>query len=237
MNSHSLCDIQGILFDYGGTLDARGDHWSEVIYDSFVAAGYEFPWQVFREAYVYAERYLANNYVVKPDFTFYDLMLAKIALECEKLPIDKDEAGGIAARVANLCDLHARDCIEEARPALEALAERYPLALVSNFYGNIDTILRTYGIRHLFRGVVESAVIGIRKPDPRIWQIGCIILDLQPSRVLVVGDSIDKDIVPARSIGCATAWIRGRQWRDEKSDKQLDEKSTKLSEIAATLLT
>ncbi len=237
MSSLSQSDIKGLLFDYGGTLDARGDHWSEVIYDSFVAAGYEFPWPVFREAYVYAERYLAKNYVIKPDFTFYDLMLAKITLECEQLPVEKEAAAEIAARVANLCDQHARNCIMEARPSLEALAERYPLALVSNFYGNIDTILRTYGIRPLFRGVVESAVIGIRKPDPRIWQIGCIILDLAPEHVLVVGDSVDKDILPARSLGCATAWIRGRQWRDEKSDKQLDEKSTNLAEITATLLT
>lgn len=237
MSSLSQSDIKGLLFDYGGTLDARGDHWSEVIYDSFVAAGYEFPWPVFREAYVYAERYLAKNYVIKPDFTFYDLMLAKITLECEQLPVEKEAAAEIAARVAGLCDQHARNCIMEARPSLEALAERYPLALVSNFYGNIDTILRTYGIRPLFRGVVESAVIGIRKPDPRIWQIGCIILDLAPEHVLVVGDSVDKDILPARSLGCATAWIRGRQWRDEKSDKQLDEKSTNLAEITATLLT
>ncbi|MDE6288797.1 MAG: HAD family hydrolase [Muribaculaceae bacterium] len=237
MNSHFPCDIQGILFDYGGTLDAGGDHWSEVIYDSFVEAGYEFSWPVFREAYVYAERYLAKNYVIKPDYTFYDLMLAKITLECEKLPVDMDAAPGIAARVASLCDAHARAYIDKARPILESLAARYPLALVSNFYGNIDTILRTYGIRHLFRGVVESAVIGIRKPDPRIWQIGCVVLDLEPTRVLVVGDSVDKDILPARSLGCATAWIRGRQWRDEKSDKQLDERSTNLDEIAAALLT
>lgn len=237
MNSHSQCDIKGILFDYGGTLDARGDHWSEVIYDSFTAAGHEFPWPVFREAYVYAERYLAKNYVIRPDYTFLDLMLAKIALECEQLPVDKSVAPGVVEKVARLCDEHARACIEEARPVLEALAARYPLALVSNFYGNIDTILRTYGIRHLFRGVVESAVIGIRKPDPRIWQVGCIVLDLPPEHVLVVGDSVDKDILPARSLGCATAWIRGRQWRDEKSDKQLDERSTILSDIAAALLT
>ncbi len=31
--------IKGIIFDYGGTIDSRGIHWSEVIWDAYVACG------------------------------------------------------------------------------------------------------------------------------------------------------------------------------------------------------
>ena len=35
----NLSDIKGIIFDYGGTIDSHCDHWSEVIYDGYNAAG------------------------------------------------------------------------------------------------------------------------------------------------------------------------------------------------------
>ena len=30
-----VLDIKGIIFDYGGTLDTRGDHWSEVLWQGY----------------------------------------------------------------------------------------------------------------------------------------------------------------------------------------------------------
>ena len=31
--------IKGIIFDYGGTLDSRGDHWSHIILDAYRGSG------------------------------------------------------------------------------------------------------------------------------------------------------------------------------------------------------
>jgi putative hydrolase of the HAD superfamily len=72
------------------------------------------------------------------------------------------------------------------------------------------------GIRQYFRGVIESAVVGVRKPDARIFSLGVIALGLEAESVLVVGDSLRKDIEPARSIGCQTAWIKGKGWTAEE---------------------
>ena len=99
---------------------------------------------------------------------------------------------------------------------LQKLSERYPMVLVSNFYGNVDSVLRGFGIREYFGGIIESAVVGVRKPDARIFRLGVVALGLEPEEVLVVGDSLRKDILPARSIGCATAWIKGRGWTAEE---------------------
>ena len=97
---------------------------------------------------------------------------------------------------------------------LEQVAERRPLALVSNFYGNISTVLAEFGLDGLFGSVVESAVVGVRKPDPRIFALGAEALGLDAACVAVVGDSYDKDIVPARKAGCRTVWLRGEGWTD-----------------------
>ena len=86
-------DIKGIIFDYGGTLDTRGDHWSEVLWQGYehfgigvaddeeVEPGVSIPKQAFRDAYVYGERALAVNPIVTPDFHFEDILREKLILE------------------------------------------------------------------------------------------------------------------------------------------------------------
>lgn len=87
------------------------------------------------------------------------------------------------------------------------------MVLVSNFYGNIGVVLREFGLDHLFSDVIESAVVGVRKPDPKIYQLGVEALGLDAADVTVVGDSYRKDIVPAKSLGCHTVWMKGEGWQ------------------------
>lgn len=205
--------FKGIIFDYGGTIDSRGDHWSHILWQGWRQAGVEATEEEFRHAYVETERLFAREKIVVCSDTFADLMQKKALWELRYLQKDagKDYVK-YAPLVAEYCYLYARQCVDEARPVLEALHERYPMVLVSNFYGNIEAVLADMGIRQLFQGIIESAVVGVRKPDARIFAMGCLSLDLPASDVLVVGDSLRKDILPARSLGCKTAWIKGRGW-------------------------
>lgn len=209
-------NIKGIIFDYGGTIDSKGEHWSEVIYRGWQKAGIEADKEKFRDCYVYAERELARNRHILPQHNFRDLLYIKVVIELEeflrsggKLEASVEDP---AAIIADYCDRSARECIAQARPTLEALAAKYPMVLVSNFYGNVDSVLREYDVRKYFQGVIESAVVGVRKPDPRIFMLGVVALGLKPDEVLVVGDSLKKDILPAEKIGCHTAWIKGKGW-------------------------
>lgn len=209
-------NVKGIIFDYGGTIDTRGDHWSHVIEAGWKHAGINADIETFRTCYVHAERELARVRHILPGDNFHQLLLKKMRIELQKYA----ELGGIdaslieqkATEIAQYCYDYARTCVNEARPVLEKLAESYPLQLVSNFYGNVDEVLRDFDIRKYFNGVIESAVVGVRKPDARIFMLGCVALGLRPEEVLVVGDSLKKDILPARSLGCQTAWIKGRGW-------------------------
>ena len=72
--------------------------------------------------------------------------------------------------------------------------------LVSNFYGNIEVVLKEFNLDGIFQEIVESAVVKVRKPDPRIYQLGVEALQLPPENIVVVGDSYDKDIVPAHPL-------------------------------------
>jgi putative hydrolase of the HAD superfamily len=167
----------------------------------------------FREAYVHAERTLGKNPVIRPDFTFRQTLEAKLRLQLEYL--EESCEAVTKYRQLLLDDLYERTKTETAhsRRVLEAIKERgLPMVLVSNFYGNMPVVLREFGFDGLFLKVIESAVVGISKPDPRIFLLGVEALGLKPEEVMVVGDSLDKDIIPAREAGCQAVWLRGEGW-------------------------
>jgi putative hydrolase of the HAD superfamily len=210
--------IKGIIFDYGGTLDSRGVHWSEVLWQGYQQAGVPIDKETFRSAYVEGERALARERIILPQDDFHTLLIKKVALEISFLPDQPDNAtrDRWVEEIAAYCDNAARTCINEAMPMLETLHQRYPMMLVSNFYGNIDEVLRAYGIRHLFKGIIESAVVGIRKPNPTLFRLGVDALELNAQDVLVVGDSLRKDIEPAEQLGCQVLWLKGKGWIQEE---------------------
>ena len=213
--------IKGIIFDYGGTIDSGGNHWSHVIDAAYRAEGIVLPREAFRDAYVHAERELARTRHILPRHNFRELMLIKIRLEMDALVaagvIDEAAAVDLAPHVASSCYQMARSAVNAARPVLQAISDAgIPMVLVSNFYGNIESVLRDFDLLHFFPRIIESAVVGVRKPDPAIFALGVEALGLPAQQVLVVGDSLRKDILPARSLGCRTAWIKGRGWTPEE---------------------
>ncbi len=275
-----VLDIKGIIFDYGGTLDTRGDHWSEVLWQGYehfgigvaddeeVEPGVSIHKQAFREAYVYGERALAVNPIVTPDFNFEDILREKLILELnflagkELLETGKDdsekqaklrnpgkdsdasseslflslsdsEIQQIAVDMARYINAKTLALLNENKLVLEHLKQKgYPMVLVSNFYGNINQVLKDAGIDGYFEDVIESAVVGVRKPNPAIFALGVCALDLPASQVLVVGDTYGKDIIPAHKLGCHTLWIKGLQWEENKVDESIpDGIIKKLSEM------
>ncbi len=217
-------NINGIIFDYGGTIDTNSRHWADVLWSQYLAHQVPVTYEAFREAYVYAERYLATHYLVHPHHDFLDVLRFKIYHELaylvlrHHLPAD-ERVPYYNDSIAAACYQFVLRTLKLTRPVVEALSRKYPLVLVSNFYGNIQTILTDFNLARYFKNVIESSVVGIRKPDPAIFSLGVGALNLQASDVLVVGDSFSKDIAPAHSIGCHTAWLRGVGWGDETIDE------------------
>ena len=121
----------------------------------------------FREAYVHGERTLGKNPIIQPDFTFRQTLEKKRQLQLEFLH-QEDYLSPL------LDDLYSRTQAEtrKSREVLLRLKEQYPMVLVSNFYGNIQTVLGEFGLDGVFSQIIESAVVGVRKPDPRIFSLG-----------------------------------------------------------------
>ena len=232
-----------IIFDYGGTLDTRGDHWGKVIWHAYERHSVPVSEQAFRDAYVYAERTLGRENIIKPTDTFRHTLDVKLSLQFSYLrdnrlwqAADPEMEEKHEALLSSLYE-GLQATVAHSRRVLLALRERgCRMVLVSNFYGNVETVLREMQLADLFVKVVESAVVGIRKPDPRIFLLGVEALDVPASQVMVVGDNYGKDILPGKEAGCRTVWLRGESWKDEDvdgkaADYQIEDISELLSEV------
>lgn len=128
--------------------------------------------------------------------------------------------------------------MEKTRSVVESLSRHYPMVLVTNFYGNMPTVLKEFALEKFFIKIVESSVVGIRKPDPALFALGVEALSLPSKDVVVIGDSYRKDIFPAHTLGCRTVWIKGIGWEEEtpQSDALPDATIKSLEELPTLLL-
>ena len=196
--------IKGILIDFGGTIDSDGIHWFDQFRDAYALVA-DVPEPLLWDAYVHTERTLGRNPIIGPDYTFCKTLQTKIALQTEYL-----QSNGVTITAQDtILDTCYNKVVKHistvSKPVLERI--KLPMVLVTNFYGNMHTVLEEFGLSHLFKDVIESAVVGVRKPDPQIFRLGVAALGLEPQETVMIGDSPDKDILPAQSIGCHTIQI------------------------------
>ena len=218
--------MKGYIFDFGGTLDTNGCHWGKFIWHAYERQHVPVNWEQFREAYIFTEQQLGKNAIIQPTDSFRQTLDKKLRIEMERLvtqgywyssPLEVERL-----HAAVLDDLYSRVCehVTCGREVLLRLKPQYPLVLCSNYYGNLTEVLKEFQLDGLFQDVVESAVVGIRKPDVRIYELALRSLGgvEAAADVVVVGDSLKNDIRPARQIGCQTIWLKGEPWDSEASD-------------------
>ena len=94
-------------------------------------------------------------------------------------------------------------------PLLRRLAQRYRLAVVSNFDYSPTAlgILESAGVRGLFAAIVVSDEVGWRKPRPDIFRHALRVTGADAARTLFVGDKAELDVAGAHGVGMHAAWI------------------------------
>ncbi|MBL8384476.1 MAG: HAD family hydrolase [Burkholderiales bacterium] len=118
------------------------------------------------------------------------------------------EAGATPARAAEAFEFFRaeRQKVEfypDALPALERLAARYRLGVISNGFADVHAI----GIGARFDSVIAAHEVGAAKPDPRIFAACVERMRLPPAAMVYVGDDPANDVVAPRACGLHAAWI------------------------------
>lgn len=206
---------KALLFDFGGTLDNDGIHWSEKFYEVYNHFHIPVSKENFREAFVYSERTIAN--IIKPDFNLKQTLNMQIKYQLEHLQNKFYLSDVFTLILDELTEYCYRSVVQNAKISkeiLEQLAPEYLLGVISNFYGNVETVLEELSLKKYFTSIVDSAVVGIRKPDTQIFNVALKELGVNPAEAIVIGDSYGNDIAPAKLLGCNTIWINNKGWKN-----------------------
>ena len=134
----------------------------------------------------------------------------------------------VAAGVAAYEDTKVREftAFPGVLEGLRALRERTPLVLGVITEGlevkQSEKILRL-GVYPFLdrRAIFISDVIGISKPNPKLWQRACAVTGVDPREALYAGDNPVNDIVPAKSVGMRTVRMRSPGGRHAAAESPL----------------
>ncbi len=190
-----------MLFDFGGTLDADGVHWSPRFHAAYRASGGTLDFAAFDPIFKTADEAVARL----PDIGrlgFREAIAALTRLLVSRLP-DRLDAARLVERVHG----EAVAVVRRNVPVLERLGRRYRLGVVSNFTGNLQPCLEELGLARLFATASDSAVVGWNKPDARIFAHTLALLGVPAHAAWMVGDNFEADIRGAADVGMRTCWI------------------------------
>ncbi|HQF42732.1 MAG TPA: HAD family hydrolase [Ignavibacteriaceae bacterium] len=228
--------MKAILFDFGGTLDTDGIHWSELFWETYVHFHIPVTKENLREAFIYSERKIAN--VIKPEFSMKQTLEKQLLYQLEYLQ-DKHYLPSyysfIIDELSEYCYRYVIKTVMRSKELLENLNSQYSLGIISNYYGNLETVLQELSIKKYFSSVIDSTKLKIRKPDKQIFKVALNDLAMVPQEVIMIGDSYENDIIPAKSIGCFTIWIQNKVWQEPVDNGSADFKIESITELPKVL--
>lgn len=205
-------NIRVLLFDFGGTLDLPGVHWLDRFLRHYQHAGITLTRAELDLAYADATR---RGYGAGPRIYNYGLReLLDLLVNWQMDYLLEHLPNRVPSRIRQAADsIAAGFCAEsfagyeQSASVVNALAGRFRLGVVSNFYGNLEAVLREAGLLAHISAAVDSSRVGSFKPDPAIYRSALASLNVSAPETAMVGDSLDKDCAPAARLGMRTVWL------------------------------
>lgn len=190
--------IEAIFWDFGGVLTTSP-------FDAFSR---------FEQENGLPENFIRKINATNPDTNAWarlersDSSLEEFDREFEQ----ETRSAGYAVRGAEVLELLTGDLRPEMVAALQTCGRHFPNACLTNNIksgaggeGKIsaDRASEFGQVMALFDYVVESSKVGIRKPDPRFYEMACKIVKVDPARVVFL-DDLGINLKPARAMGMTT---------------------------------
>ncbi|MEX2489818.1 MAG: HAD-IA family hydrolase [Pseudomonadales bacterium] len=133
--------------------------------------------------------------------------------EFDELFAQETREMGYEVRGRQVLELLSGDLRPEMVHALHVIKPRFKLGCITNNVKNTGTgpgmardaerASHFAAIMELFDQVIESSKVGIRKPDPKIYEIACEMLAVEPAEAVFL-DDLGINLKPARALGMKT---------------------------------
>lgn len=224
--------IRTILFDMGGTLDGDGLHWLDRFLALYKNFGVELPRDSIRDAFDEAERRsarddtMAASNLARMVELHVKWQLAHLGLTDPEL--EKHLVGGFITPVRQAA-------ADNARLLATLVTRGFELGVVSNGCGNVDKLCVDLGFADFLSITIDSRVVRLSKPDPAIFLYAVEKLGGDPGTMMMVGDSFDRDVLPAKRAGLRTAWLEGIPARECPDPSLVDLRLRRLADLPDAL--
>lgn len=91
---------------------------------------------------------------------------------------------------------------DDALPAIDRLREaEYRIGLISNYEGWLEELLVELEVGDVFDISIISGLVGVEKPDVRIYEMALEAAAVAPDAAVHIGDSVALDVEPATAAG------------------------------------
>ena len=85
---------------------------------------------------------------------------------------------------------------------LDYLKEKYQLHIITNGFEEVQSRkMKSSNIDHYFNQVITSESVGVKKPNPRVFEYALNIANASKENSIMIGDSIEADIEGALNFG------------------------------------
>ena len=200
-NGSSINQIKALLFDFGGTL-AFLDY--DLLASEFSRPGRRITAEDLERAEYKGRAAIDRAMGAVEQDPIESVYRTYFGAWMVAAGIPESEVDGCAARFT---EIHREASLwRVVRPGIIDALERFrsaglKLAIVSNAEGNVESDARRFGLHSLFDTIIDSHIVGVSKPDPRIFQIALDRLGVSPQQALFAGDIYSIDMLGARAAG------------------------------------
>ena len=202
----TITDIENIIFDFGGTLDGNGIHWRDRFFYLIKKQIPALTWEQFE----YADHRSIADFVADERTKSRTLRQSAETILSginHYLPIGIID---LALTTEQFCQ-PAEEFLKRNRDFLEKLASSYRLGVISNNFGNTQGWCDEYELTPLLDTVIDSTVVGIEKPDPKIFYLALDEMGISSKNSVYVGDTFSDDVVGSNQAGMFSAWLVGTE--------------------------
>jgi 2-haloalkanoic acid dehalogenase type II len=150
--------------------------------------------------------------------------------------LDISYTGGFVAELKQILEseyTHMK-AYPETFEVLNRLKGKYKLGLMTNTNNIIfKNVNKSFMLQNLFGSIVTSYETGLIKPDPKMFKIILEKLDVNSEQAIMVGDTLEDDIVPAEDLGIKALLIDriGKYPQYENKINSLEELTGRISSL------
>jgi len=211
--------IKAILFDLGNTLIYFDGCWEEILEESYLSLA-----DALIERKIYVERDLfaavfkerMSQYFAERETTLIEKtagnVLRSLLVELGFLDVGDENLRFALDSMYRITEARWR-LEEDTIPTLKSLHQKgYRLGLVSNAADtrDVERLMEGFQLNDYFSEIIISASVGIRKPHPHIFYKALEGLGAAPQETMMVGDTLNADVLGANQMGIESVWITRR---------------------------